>query len=468
MLRFFRINDPFRLLIITVILIAVRLPFLVENSLTQYELKWMLVGEQLAMGKSMYLDVFDHSGPLSAGMYWFLSMISGRSPILPRILALVLVLLQASIFNNICNRFKVYEESNFVPSLLYTLGMSLFFEMQILSPELLGLSCLMMALYYCIEHITSRERNDEIVIRMGLMLGLATLFHPIFFFFFLGIFIMMIFFSNTIVRRYAVILYGFSLPIFLAGLYYFWKDAGTNFIHFFITENIKSITPMFNSLVVWSQYLPLIGALMLFSVFGQIKALSTWHMNNRQTLITITMISQLVVGTLITILLRPKNPHDFIILIPWLAFFIPFYFFRFRRKWLSEVFFGMLILGMIVPGILLDTGYWAPNQRLEKQAYLLKETNLPAIKDKNILVLGEDLSPYWEARADLAYIGWQSLAADLKNDKKIAQYRILASFGKQLPEVIIDQKEVMPELENRVPKLKAQYVRNGNTYQLKN
>jgi len=54
MLRFFRINDPYRLLAILIFLILVSLPLMINRpELTKPELKSMIIGEAMDNGQMM-------------------------------------------------------------------------------------------------------------------------------------------------------------------------------------------------------------------------------------------------------------------------------------------------------------------------------------------------------------------------------------------------------------------------------
>ncbi|MFM8914210.1 MAG: hypothetical protein ACKOE6_15045, partial [Flammeovirgaceae bacterium] len=67
MLRFFRFNDPYRLLFVLAILLAVGLSlFTFQQPLTLPELKHFVLGEMLNDNKSMYVQVVDHTPPLFA------------------------------------------------------------------------------------------------------------------------------------------------------------------------------------------------------------------------------------------------------------------------------------------------------------------------------------------------------------------------------------------------------------------
>jgi hypothetical protein len=70
LLGYFRINDPYRLVIIFILLLILRLPYLISSEwLSIPELKWMLIGERMNDGAMLYVDIWDDIAPLSALVY---------------------------------------------------------------------------------------------------------------------------------------------------------------------------------------------------------------------------------------------------------------------------------------------------------------------------------------------------------------------------------------------------------------
>ncbi|WP_332919385.1 DUF6427 family protein [Persicobacter psychrovividus] len=444
------------------------MPFLLGgHSLTHDELQWFVIGDQMSQGKLLYGEIFSHIGPFSAGVYWFFSSLTGKSVFLPRLFAILLTLFQATFFNNILNRFKIYDEHNYLPAFIYIFGGLAFFDLGVLSPQLMGMTFILLMLHLCIEHVTSRQRNDEIVIRMGITMGIACLFWPIYFFLTFGIFLMMVMFSSTIVRRYAVIMYGLLLPIGIVAVYYYWHDAGENFFHFFVAANLRDLTPHLSNFLEWFKLLPFFGVLAALSLLGQFRALTHWHFNNRQTLVTIMITSLLVVSTIVTFLYSPKQPYIFLILIPWLSFYVPFFLLKVNKKWFAE----LIMFTFVVSSILIHFGIpkgILPDLERESVDYVLKADTQNVYSGKTVWVMGNDMTPYLGATAVMPYVRWKDLEYDLNKPTVMAQQRLLLGFGQQPPQVIIDQKNAMPKLLAQLPYLRNQYHATANQIWIKN
>ncbi len=92
------------------------------------ELKWMVIGERLADGSNLYVDVWDNLAPLTGAAYRLIDELFGRSPLTNHIIALLLVFIQAFIFNNIMLKHRAYNESTYLPALVYAIFMNLFYD----------------------------------------------------------------------------------------------------------------------------------------------------------------------------------------------------------------------------------------------------------------------------------------------------------------------------------------------------
>ena len=66
MLRYFRINDPYRLISLLVLLIMVSLPLLIDlPAITMQELKGIVLGEVIG-SKTLYVEIIDRTAPMMA------------------------------------------------------------------------------------------------------------------------------------------------------------------------------------------------------------------------------------------------------------------------------------------------------------------------------------------------------------------------------------------------------------------
>ena len=80
LLRYFRINDPYRLLGLLVILILIYLPLFIDlPEMTYPELKNLVIGEKVHEGRGLYSEFIDSTGPLAAWFNGLLDLSLARS-----------------------------------------------------------------------------------------------------------------------------------------------------------------------------------------------------------------------------------------------------------------------------------------------------------------------------------------------------------------------------------------------------
>ena len=177
MLNLFRINDPFRLLLTLGILLIIRLPIILGNwDLLLPELHWQLVGESASANKLIYNSLWDFTGPLAVFVYQFIDFIFGRSAFVYHILSIVLVFYQATILNISLVRRGIYNESSYVPSVLYVIFMSMNFDFLTLSPALMANSFLILAVTRLFS-LNDRRGFDQEIFMIGIYLGIASMIY---------------------------------------------------------------------------------------------------------------------------------------------------------------------------------------------------------------------------------------------------------------------------------------------------
>jgi hypothetical protein len=210
--------------------LALQLPLILLGiPATLSELLHMLVGERMADGFAMYRDTYDNTAPLATMVYWLVDVLAGRSFLTYRLVAMVLLLFQALLFNIILNLHNVYAGKNYLPELLYLTLCSLSFEFNLLTPLLIGNTFIILSLPYIVT--ISREGFDHNRLFVGgFMLGLAALsFLPLALFLVVGMFAI-IFFSSGTFRSFLLMLCGFAFPYAALMTYYLYNGAINGFL----------------------------------------------------------------------------------------------------------------------------------------------------------------------------------------------------------------------------------------------
>jgi hypothetical protein len=200
-LRFFRINDPYRLLALLVLLVLISLPMLVQPPpLMIGELSGMVVGEQIH-DKIMYVELFDRTAPLMAMTDGLLDFLFGRSLMGRHLLALFIIFFQASYFGILLINNRAYNENSYVPALIFGLLCFFSFDLLTITPELLASTLLLLALNNLFKEIEFRVDRDSIVLNLGVFIGMASLFVLSYTIFLFGAIIILLVFARSSARK---------------------------------------------------------------------------------------------------------------------------------------------------------------------------------------------------------------------------------------------------------------------------
>ncbi|MEQ9402103.1 MAG: DUF6427 family protein [Cyclobacteriaceae bacterium] len=451
MLRFFRINDPYRLLFIFLILIGIRIiqSYFIQGQFLP-ELKWLLLGEWLGKGFHMYREAYDYTGPLAVLIYKHTDLLFGRSPLVHHILSSLLIIVQAGIFNRILLKNKAFDENSYLPAFFYVILMLIVPDFMSFSPQLMSMTFVLLTLGSVLRRIDN-QATDELFLNSGLFVGVATMIYPpaaIFFFVFL---FSLIVFSSAIPRRLLLYLFGFVLIITLCIVYFFWRGDLSYFIEFFFLEGF-----MLDKVVLlgsWELLLicaPL-GFVFLLSIF---KSISASRLTNFQQRVQQVIWFMFLGGVSCFFLTNLSSGLELVFLTPLLAYFITHYFMLLKRRIFKSVMPGLVVFG------LLGYNLFAYNSLLN--SVLVQEVNAPSA---NILVLDEDFAYYLNKESGspcfskpLCQSAFQGLGY-YETATNIYKWLIKAN-----PDLIIDKIGVVPELFDRFPLIEKKYEKTDEGY----
>jgi hypothetical protein len=150
-------------------------------------------------------------------------------------------------------------------------------------------------------------------------------------------------------------------------------------------------------------------------------------------------------------------PLQLIIFVPALSFFMTYFFLIIKREWLSEILF--LLTWLIIIGL----GYYSIHflQNTKTQYLADKTLNNTTTNNKKILIFGDNFLPYYKNTVATPYFNWNLAQEHFSNlNKYNTTIEVYHNFCNELPEVIIDEHNFMPQLTSRIPLL-------GNLYEQK-
>ncbi|WP_291722852.1 hypothetical protein [Bernardetia sp.] len=455
MLKFFRTYDPFRLLTVLLLLLVLRLPLLLQLFSTEIPLlspvlDFMLIGERVAEGNTIYKEVFAGIAPLSAWFYALLDLLFGRSVLGYGLVGTGILFLQAIIFNTLLVRRDFLLDRGYVPAVLYVVFGSISFDYFNVSPLLLSLTFLLLVLR---EIFTLTENtHDQTLFTIGFYVGLATLFHLPSSIFLFWVSIGLGVFRSTTFRQHLLVLFGFAFPILLLALYFFWNDSLKDFlIQFF---NSISFSP--NFLLSIQDLVLILVFPMLFLVLAALNMFSGRSLTNYQSYCRQMMIFWLIASVMSLFFLKFILPLQFAFFLPALAFFGTYYLFSIERKWIAELLFLSVLGGVGVQLWATQVEVFYP---LNYSEATIEKPNSFALKNEKIWVLGENHGYYINNTPVTPYLDWKITQNRIE---QLDNYEALLLFYDQIekekPQFIIDEERQFPVIFEKIPLLSEKYT----------
>lgn len=248
-----------------------------------------------------------------------------------------------------------------------------------------------------------------------------------------------------------VIIIGFIFPFLIVWLFYLWFESPQLFTEFFFTENIYLSRVIYISS---DDLLLLIATPITIVVLGYLL-LITYPQTHFQSVTKFAMLLLALFAALTVWLTNERSSFSLILFIPSVAFFAGHYFYLLKKRWIRESLFWIYFSGCL---FFTFATLYTKVDFIGYQNLLVKE-NKNQIQGSHILVLGEDIGAYWGNSLATCYINWPIAInnfGDLNNYENIAN--ITKQLSKDLPEIIIDEKGLIPQLQHRIPLLKHRYL----------
>ncbi len=424
-------------------------------------MEWMLVGERLNNGHSLYSGVWTEIGPLAAYIYGFVDLMFGRNQFYYELVAMVIVYAQALYFGYVINKNRVIIEKNYLPALMYVVIMSLSFDFNKLSPTLISISFLLLAINSLFKQIEGNHESSQHVFEAGLLIGLGSLCLYSFPVFLLWALISLVMFTPVKANQILLLVLGFLLPIFVSGIFFYFLGSFDHYYHQWLLQ-FQRLSFTFNKDLIRVFYV--FGLPILIAVMGMIKIFGNVRYANFQNRKQQVLVFSAFFGLVAYLLSGNLSTYQALGLAPFLAFFLTGWFIHIRGIYTSELtFLGIIVLLVFIniQGVnpLFGEGYsHLGDLRIEKSS------TKNYIRDRSILVTGEKLDDYFYAKSGSPYINWDVSKGDLEHPdiyQKLAS--VYANLVTEKPEYIIDNAQVFPKIFSRIPELNSSYERVEGT-----
>lgn len=265
-------------------------------------------------------------------------------PLVPTLIAMILVIAEAFILNIIINENDLLPTHSFLPSLLFILLMSCNKDLMTLHPILFA----NLFILFTINKLISSYRKNVAFSQAfdaGLLFSIASLFYlpyllllPV-----LGIGLQI--FRPLIWREWVICFMGILFPYLFVFVFYYWNDA-LDYLWYnkiFYSIIVDQTSPVYNL----SYYLMISTGLIIagLSIF---KLYSDFSGNSQKTKKGILLLVWLLVFTLISLLVSGKSLDEYFrfIAIP-IALFASNLFLQLKKQWLGELIL-IVYLGSIL------------------------------------------------------------------------------------------------------------------------
>lgn len=451
LLRYFRINDPYRLLALAGLFILLVLPLFIDSPpLTQPELESFMLGKKVAEGFSLYSEIVDATPPLAAWFYGLINWVFGENLTLRHICAFIILFFQGAFLGIILIDKKAFTENTYIPSLIFLTLTLLSFDNFSLTADLGAFGFLLLALNSLLTEIEFKVQRDETIFSIGLFISLATLFNFSYIIYLPGVVLILILFTRNEVRKYLLMLTGFALPHLIITATYFINGNLQDIWSSLYLTNLAFPTA---SLVSFKSILILCAVPLAYLLIAVVVLNRDARLTKYQSQLLTAMFLWFIIG-LIQLYFTPQfRAQSLLPILPAVSFFFTHFLLLIRRRKFAELNVWILLLGI------LTTLYLARYSKLDVDySKLLVQKNQHGITANRLLILEESPSGYVDNFTSPPFINWKQTREIFDHPHYYEHVlRVHRLFEADPPELIIDPGNRMQPFFDRIPALQNKY-----------
>ena len=425
--------------------------------MTSYELMNIVTSEHLSGGNVMYKDVFHWTEPLTVWINYFFFQLFGREVIYYRMVALILVFLQALLWNQTLNEKGCYDQRSSLPALIY-LGFCLLFpDMVSLSAVVLANTFLLLTFYFMISYIKNNEHQHPIF-WIGCNASLAFLFYAPYILLLPGVLLVLALYSPIDARKIVTILYAFLLPLILVWLYYFLNDAGPFYVQFFL-QRVFSFQA--NHFLSFQHLLWIIAIPLFWLLIGFISIVRATSFVNYQYRVIQSLFLLFAFSLLSFLLVKERSVFTIWQIVPYTSAIAAHFLLLQKRRWFADTILILSFCALVFVRVEL--------KREVEQDVSGKESRLRVKFDKTywasvphvhkVLVLDNNISAYSKYSLSTPFLNWsltENYFTDMDGYEAVAL--LDRYFTKEQPDAIVDPNGVLPKVFYRLPLLANKYI----------
>jgi hypothetical protein len=450
MVAYFRSTHPNRFLGLLLLLLCLYVPlWIFWPPLTLMEIKGLLLGRKVAEGFSMYREIIDYTPPLSAGLYGLCFWMFGNNTILRHLAAFVILFACSIFFGYLLINRRAFPENTFLPVFVFSMLTYISFDITLFTGDIPAFALLLVALKLLTDEVEFRIHRDETILRMGICLGLSSLFVFSYIVFFIGFTVLLLLFTRLSVRRFLLLAYGFALPhLVLIGYYYLTDSLQVLVDRFYLAGFHLSSGGMSTGDVLWLGGVPLIFLFGSFIVLNRLSRLTQY-----QTQLMQIMIIWLALGVIHFAVSERRCMQALLPLIPAVSYLLTHHFLLIRKKF-SGYHAWVFVAGIVA------TNHLALNGVLPvSYTPLFVQAAPEKWEGKRILDLSWNTTTYLDNTLAPPLID-PVLTRDLlsRPDTYESVLSVDHLFRADPPDIIVDPERLMQPFMERIPALGDQYV----------
>lgn len=438
------------------------LPLFIDTTpLTHPELKSFVIGEKVSEGNALYAELIDSTPPLASWFYGLFDLVFGRTVTLRHLLAFLILFTQSAFLGIILIDKKVFAENTYIPSFIFSLLAFISFDSITLTSDLLAFGFILLTLNNLFKEIEFRVQRDETIFGIGLFISLASLLSFSYSIYLPGTIIILAIFTRTTLRKYLLLIFGFLLPhLFLVCAYYLSGNLHELWQHFYLPNLGFSSQSLMSAMG-----LLLLCAMPLLYLFISLFILNRdAHLTKYQSQIFQAMFLWFMVALIQVFFAEDRRPQSLIPLIPPVSFFLTHFLLLIRRRKFAEMNTWVLIIGIVTVAYLAR---YNKIERIQYQNLVVKEAP-QQVKGKRILVLDSQPELFLNNQLATSFYDWDMCQSVFEQPDYYAHILMVhRSFKNDLPEIIIDPKNLMKGFLERIPALEARYEKSPEGYRLK-
>lgn len=429
----------------------------IQDHLFESELLWMLLGEKMSQGFTVYGDIDDLTSVFSAGMYWLLDLGFGRSTVAHQIIALIFVSIQLFFFNTFSNQMTLLNERNYVLAFIYFVLACSAPDFFLLSPDLMATTFMLFAVYFLFQEMKESNTDDNLL-AMGWSFGLALVFNVHFIYFALMIVLSLILYTTLNARKLVLMLLGACIPYGLIGIYYVFNDE----FNYFFYEGI--LFPLFTKSSNYVSYLELLaifGVTLFIGVIAVLKVYASQGYVNFKVRCQTVFVLWIISGILCALMSEKHSWYTYYSLIVPFSYFISAFFIAIKKRFVRMIF---------VYSFLASCFYGGFHYAFKSDNTLVDYTRMEVMPSdttsySSLLVVGDRYDKYLYSPLGSRFLNWKIAKQYFEGmDYFNLVLKMNAAFEAEKPEVIYDPEGYMEQVFYRIPAIDSMYTQRKPNY----